>query len=181
MRKLPISFLAFIAIVFLITSCSEPGDTGDQETDQTTTQEETTAPEEPATTTDEATAETVQVEITGNDQMKFSKEEIRVKAGQTVELTLKHVGELPVASMGHNWVLLKEGADMEAFAMDAIQAKDNDYIPPAREDDVIAHTKMLGGGETDTITFEAPAKGTYVFLCTFPGHYMAMNGKFIVE
>ena len=40
---------------------------------------------------------------------------------------------------------------------------------------------MLGGGEETTIEFEAPAKGEYTFICSFPGHYALMNGKFIVE
>jgi azurin len=40
---------------------------------------------------------------------------------------------------------------------------------------------MIGGGESDTITFDAPEAGTYVFLCTFPGHYQVMRGEFIVE
>ena len=39
---------------------------------------------------------------------------------------------------------------------------------------------MLGGGETDTITFDAPDPGTHVFMCTFPGHYQLMMGEFIV-
>ena len=40
---------------------------------------------------------------------------------------------------------------------------------------------MIGGGETDVIEFPAPEKGTYEFLCSFPGHYGMMKGKFIVE
>jgi azurin len=40
---------------------------------------------------------------------------------------------------------------------------------------------LIGGGESTTIEFEAPEKGEYTFLCTFPGHFGLMNGKFIVE
>ena len=58
-------------------------------------------------------------------------------------------------------------------------AKDNGYIPEG--DDIIAHTKMIGGGESVEITFDAPAAGTYDYICPFPGHYGIMKGKFIVE
>src|SRR5690606_26967791 len=97
------------------------------------------------------------------------------------KLTLKHVGEMPVESMGHNWVLLKKGVDRADFAMAAMNAKDNGYIPADRKGDVIASTKMIGGGEEVTIEFTAPRKGTYEFLCSFPGHHGMMNGKFIVK
>jgi len=121
------------------------------------------------------------VTITGNDQMKFNKDEIRVKAGQKVKLTLKHVGTMDIKVMGHNWVLLAQGADVAAIGQAAVEAADNDYIPADMEDQIIVHTKMLGGGGSDTIEFEAPAPGTYTFMCTFPGHYALMQGKFIVE
>ncbi|MEM9391297.1 MAG: plastocyanin/azurin family copper-binding protein, partial [Bacteroidota bacterium] len=66
-----------------------------------------------------------------------------------------------------------------AFAQKAIEAKENDYIPES--DDILIHTALIGGGETTTITFEAPVKGSYEFLCSFPGHWGLMRGKFIVE
>jgi len=58
--------------------------------------------------------------------------------------------------------------------------KVNDYIPKDTQD-VIVHTKIIGGGETTTIEFDAPAVGTYDFICSFPAHFAMMNGKFIVE
>ncbi len=48
-------------------------------------------------------------------------------------------------------------------------------------DKIIVHTKMLRGGESDIIEFEATALGTYQFRCTFPAHYALMQGTFIVE
>lgn len=122
----------------------------------------------------------VEVTIEGNDQMRFNKDEIRVQAGKTVRLTLKHVGEMEKSVMGHNWVLLTQGTVINEFGQKAVQAKDNDYIPEGT-DAVIAHTKMIGGGEEVTIEFEAPEAGEYEFICSFPGHYSVMKGKFIVE
>ncbi|MBK6264204.1 azurin [Marivirga sp. S37H4] len=126
-------------------------------------------------------SEVKEVTIEGNDRMKFNKEEIRVKAGQTVRLTLKHVGEMPKEQMGHNWVLLTQGTDIMEFGQAAATAQDNDYIPEAESDKIIVHTELLGGGEEDTIEFTAPEKGTYDFICSFPGHVALMKGKFIVE
>jgi azurin len=136
------------------------------------------APAPKAVTDDGVTAT---VNLTGNDMMKFNVNEIRVAAGRKVKLTLTHVGKLPGAAMGHNFVLLKPGVDVQAFATKAINAKPTDYVPADEAANVIAHTKVVGGGESTTIEFAAPAKGTYTYICSFPGHYAMMKGQFIVE
>lgn len=124
--------------------------------------------------------DTVEITIEGNDKMQYNLDEIKVKEGQTVVLTLKHVGKLPKAAMGHNWVLLTQGTDIQEFGAAAAKSADNDYIPEGTEN-VIVYTSMLGGGEEETIEFTAPEAGTYDFICSFPGHYALMKGKFIVE
>ncbi len=113
--------------------------------------------------------------------MQFNKKELRVKAGQKIKLTLKHVGKMDMAVMGHNWALLTQDADVATVGNAAAMAKDNDYIPADMTDKIIVHTKMIGGGQTTTIEFDAPAAGTYTYMCTFPGHYALMQGKLIVE
>ena len=67
-----------------------------------------------------------------------------------------------------------------AFAAKAATEKANGYIPTDSKD-VIAYTEMIGGGQTTTIEFDAPAAGEYDFICSFPAHYAMMKGKFIVE
>lgn len=141
--------------------------------------DEDTATEEGIETNSEEN-DVVQLSISGDDQMKFNKNELKVKAGQTVKLTLKHTGQMSKEVMGHNFVLLKKGTNLSEFAQKATQAKSNDYIPEGTGQ-VIAHTKIIGGGEETTITFEAPEAGTYDFICSFPGHWVQMQGKFIVE
>lgn len=130
-----------------------------------------------------AHAEETKVEVTANDQMQFSTKSIEVKAGDTVTLTLKHIGQLPKAGMGHNLVILKTGATAAEFAPKAMTAAATEYIPQDAESKgkILAHTKLLGGGESDTITFTAPAAGTYPFLCTFPGHFAVMQGTLTVK
>lgn len=123
------------------------------------------------------------IEITGNDTMKFSVTEIHAKRGETLSVTLVNVGTMPKLSMGHNWVLLKNPGVVEAFVLEAPQAATTDYIPQNRKGDMIAHTKLLGPKEKDTVTFQAPAQaGRYPFVCSFPGHYqVGMKGELIVE
>ncbi|MDO5972352.1 azurin [Flavivirga aquimarina] len=119
--------------------------------------------------------------ISGDDMMKFDKSEIKVKAGQKVKITLRHKGKMAINIMGHNLVILKQGVNVAAFGNKAATSKATDYIPADFKDDIIAHTKLIGGGQTTTIEFDAPEPGTYDFLCSFPGHYAIMKGKFIVE
>lgn len=163
-------------LVLALASCGESSNS--ESTGQETI---TTSPSQEDIAAEESVSDTLRLEIHGNDQMKYNKDRLRAKAGQIVILTLKHVGELPESGMGHNWVLLKKGSDKAAFAQEAMNAEENDYIPEGRSEDIIAYTEMIGGGESTTITFEAPRKGIYEFICTFPGHYMNMKGKFIVE
>jgi len=118
--------------------------------------------------------------LTSNDALRFTPNQLEATAGEIVTLTLKHTGNLPAKIMGHNFVLLKKGVDVDVFGEAAITARENDYIPNEGKD-VIAHTKMIGGGEFDTINFTAPATGTYTFICSFPKHYTVMKGTFVVK
>jgi azurin len=123
------------------------------------------------------------VEITANDTMKFSITEIRAKPGESLSVTLSNVGTMPKFSMGHNWILLKSASVVDAFIAEAPQAATTDYIPQSKKDDILAHTKLLGPKEKDTVTFQAPKEpGKYPFLCSFPGHVqVGMRGDLIVE
>ena len=123
---------------------------------------------------------TANILMTSNDVMKFNFKKMTVKAGQKVILTLKHTGKLDKRIMGHNVVILQKGVKLSAFASLAAAAKNNDYIPEGSTD-IIAHTKMIGGGESATVEFTAPEAGTYDFICSFPAHFAMMKGKFIVE
>lgn len=124
----------------------------------------------------------INIVLTGDDLMKFDKTEIKAKAGKKVKLTLRHKGKMASNVMGHNVVILKKGVNVVAFAGKAAIARETDYIPTDdAKDDIIAHTSLIGGGQTTAVEFDAPAVGTYDFICSFPGHYALMKGKFIVE
>jgi len=115
--------------------------------------------------------------------MKFNLETIEAKAGQEVKLTFKNVGTMPKESMGHNWVLLEKNTDPAKFTEAGFGLAGSDYIAPEMAKKVIAHTKIIGPGESVTITFTAPSiPSPYVYVCTFPGHFAGgMKGVLIVQ
>jgi len=124
------------------------------------------------------------IEIEGLDSLKFDTETITVKPGEEVTIKLVNNTELPANAMSHNWVLLVAAADAEAYDQAATQAgADNDYMPADMDDQVIAATGMVAGGESETVTFTAPEEpGDYEYICTFPGHFAAgMKGVLKVE
>ena len=119
--------------------------------------------------------------LTGDDLMQYNIKEMKVKAGQEITINLRHIGKMDIKVMGHNFVLLKQGVSIPEFSIKAAEAGEaSDWIPEDGKD-VIVHTKMIGGGQSTSITFTAPEAGTYDYICSFPGHSALMKGKFIVE
>lgn len=180
MRKL--MYLTVACAAFLFASCGS----GNNQNNSTegTSDTETTSPEANAsgtstTTSDEAVSNTIN--LTGNDQMQFNKTSLTVKAGEPITLTLKNIGKLPAAAMSHDVVVLKPGSDVKTFGQAATQARDIDKISDDLKDEMIAHTKLLGPGEQDKITFTLKDPGTYPFLCSFPGHYPTMHGTIVAK
>lgn len=153
--------VALVAASIFTMGCS-----GGNNTKETTKEEKTSQPSNVSNT----------IELTANDQLKYSTNELHVKANEPVKLTLKNIGTMPKESMGHNFTLLKDGTDIPGLAAQAVSAPDHMPNNPA----IIAHTKLLGPGESDTIDFTVPA-GSYIYICTFPGHYMTMTGVLTAE
>jgi azurin len=112
--------------------------------------------------------------------MKFNTKEIRVKAGESVALILNNRDGMP-----HNLVIAAPGhfetVGMTAFKMlNRPDAAKLHYVPEIPE--VVASTFIVQPTGSHTVYFKVPDKeGEYSFLCTFPGHWQLMNGKFIVE
>jgi azurin len=128
-----------------------------------------------------ATADVCPLSIDATDDMRFEQETLQVETRCTdVEVTLHHTGKLPAHIMGHNWVLTKT-ADVAAVANAGMGAGLASNYVGADDKRVLAHTKVVGGGQSDTITFSTAslkAGGDYSYLCTFPGHNALMRGKF---
>ena len=122
--------------------------------------------------------------IDGNDAIQFSLSEMTVRSScESFTVTLRHVGMLAANVMGHNWVL-SATSDYNSVAMAGQNAgMDNNYVPPG-DARVLASTRIIGGGEETTVTFDVSALepgGDYTYFCSFPGHYVLMKGKLIVE
>lgn len=175
--------LIFLSVAFLVSACSGSGESESQEATTSETQEKA--------------MEGRTIDVYGIDQMKYVVKEdvegievgdsvqvnnewyylltgIHATPGEQLNVKLTTISQLPPSAMSHNWVLLPQDADVEAFNTASIKAKDNDYVASDMEEMVIENTGMLGGGESATVSFSAPEEtGDYPYLCTFPGHYMA--------
>ena len=124
------------------------------------------------------------VTVDSTDQMSYNTKEIVIdKSCKTFTVNLTHSGSLPKNVMGHNWVLSKT-ADMAGVATDGMAAGlDKNYLKDG-DTRIIAHTKIIGAGEKDSVTFDVsklnPAE-TYEFFCTFPGHNSMMKGAVVLK
>lgn len=185
MLESPVKLSTFLLPLALLVAC------GGSEPESKPTKADTTAQKKPAPkpepkpepkveiVVDDGT--TVTVNLTGSDAMKYNTSAIEVAAGRTVKVNLKHIGRMPVNQMGHNFVLLAKGTDVAAFVRAGANAQDTGYVADSMKDKVIAKTKLIGGGESDTIEFAAPEPGVYDFICSFPNHAAVMKGKLTVK
>ena len=112
--------------------------------------------------------------------LTFARRSIRVKAGEPIKFTLVNPDVVP-----HNWVLVKPGSLERVGKLSNLLIADPDafarhYVPES--DDVLVHTNVVEPRTDSTVYFHAPkTPGRYPYLCTFPGHWMVMNGVMIVE
>jgi azurin len=120
------------------------------------------------------------VEIRAGKNLTFEQRSFTVRPGEVIRLTFRNPDVVP-----HNWVLVKPGAldrvgDLANKSVADPEAVARHYVPQSR--DVLTYTDVVGPEEKFTIHFRAPTeKGRYPYLCTFPGHWMVMNGQMIVE
>ena len=123
------------------------------------------------------------VNLTGNDAMQLSSKQIVVpKTCSDFTIHYKNVGKLPKASMGHN-VVVSKLSDMSGVLRDGMKAGlAQDYVK-AGDSRVLAKTRLLGGGESASLTFKVAKlqDGAYGFVCTFPGHGAMMRGTIVLK
>jgi azurin len=124
------------------------------------------------------------ITIESNDVLRYAPNRIEIPlACQTFTVTLKHTGRLPKLAMGHNWVMAKLD-DLDGVARTGMLAgAENAYVDP-KDTRVLAHTSVVGGGETTSITFDTaklvPSE-RYGFVCTFAGHSPVMRGEIVLK
>ena len=113
-----------------------------------------------------------------NSTLMYDKAKLTAKAGQPVTLTLRDNAPKD-SGLQHNWTLVTPGSEVDVATNGIAAGPDKGYIPDSPN--VLAHTKLLNPGESDTITFTAPAQaGDYPYICTFPGH-STMKGILTVK
>jgi len=130
-------------------------------------------------------AETVEVRISCEpERMLFSNRQFSVRPGQPVKLVFTN----PDAT-DHNLVLVRPGTLAEVGMAANEMARDpknatSDFIPAGKQDLILAATPMIGPTRTSLVhvlRFEAPTEpGVYPYVCTFPGHWIVMNGTMVV-
>ncbi len=120
------------------------------------------------------------VAIEAGKNLTFNVATIRVKAGEPIRFTFQNPDVVP-----HNWVLIKPGTlpqvgDLVNKIIADPDAATRHYVP--KSENVLFYTDIVSPGDAQTINFNAPTQpGRYPYLCTFPGHWMVMNGVLIVE
>jgi uncharacterized cupredoxin-like copper-binding protein len=105
--------------------------------------------------------------------MKFDLEELRVTAGETIQLVFRNNDD-----MLHNFVLCSPGRGQEVGAaamLLGVDGAEKNYVPDSGH--VLYHTAVVLPGASDRIFFTAPATpGDYDYICSIPGHATVMRG-----
>ena len=145
-QLIPVIALGYSALLYFVTGCSS-------------------APQAPPK----------ELTIQADDKMRYDVTAFDASPGQKISVTIKNIGTTPKFSMGHNFVLLDRiintGNIQSAFLDKASTEASHEYVPPGTKE-VLAHSKLLGPGESDTVVFNAPyIPGEYLYVCSFPGHY----------
>jgi azurin len=113
------------------------------------------------------------VSVQGVEGLKFSLPSFDVKPGARVKLDFANTSD-----MLHNLVIVRPGAGTkvgEAALKLGLDGQKLDYVP--KTDDVLFNTSLLEPQKVESIYFVAPtAPGEYQYVCTFPGHYVTMQG-----
>jgi uncharacterized cupredoxin-like copper-binding protein len=118
----------------------------------------------------------------------FEPAVLSVRAGQQVRLTIKNDGQNNTDQ--HNFVLVRGGEDVMRDVTSAVTAAINkvgsasDYLPIKESDlaKILVHIKVIDPGKNETITFDAPPAGSYMFMCTYGRHWTyGMVGTLTVE
>ncbi|WP_395748990.1 LamG-like jellyroll fold domain-containing protein [Prosthecobacter sp.] len=112
--------------------------------------------------------------------LQYVQKKLTAKPGEKLTIVFKNPDVVP-----HNWMLAKPGTLQKIGNLANLMITDpqgiaKHYVPDSP--DVLAYTDMTNPQATFTIHITAPTeKGDYPYLCTFPGHWMVMNGVLKVE
>lgn len=120
------------------------------------------------------------IRIGAGPNLTFDAPTLKARAGEVVRLTFSNPDVVP-----HNWVLIRPGSllrvgDLVNQIIAEPDAAIRSYVP--KTDDVLVYVDIVDAGQESSIYFKVPDQpGRYPYLCSFPGHWMIMNGVMIVE
>ncbi|MDE2956253.1 MAG: ThuA domain-containing protein [Bacteroidota bacterium] len=113
--------------------------------------------------------------------MRFAEPTLHAFAGQEI-----HVDFVNLHPDLHNAVFLLPDANMDAFgaALDLYmtdpESSDNEYVPPARQHEIVGSTGVLPQHERTVAVLGVLEAGSYPFVCSVPGHWAVMQGTLTV-
>ena len=113
------------------------------------------------------------------EQMIFDRKWFVVEAGKPVQIVFYNPDV-----MSHNLLVGTPGSLKEIGTAASTMAPSNDpavkpYVPDSPL--VLQSTRLINWGETERLSFTAPKEpGQYVYVCTFPGHWVRMYGVMLV-
>lgn len=182
---IPRPILAACALTLALAACGKPEAPAEQVAEPAISTVAPPAQAEapaPASASGAAIVADCATTLEGNDAMQYNASSIAVPKDCTqFTIRLDHVGRMPIAAMGHDVVVSSE-ADMPGILADGM-AVAPDHLKPG-DARVIAATRMIGGGETASVTFDTAkiaTSGPFVFFCSFPGHSALMKGTISVQ
>lgn len=118
------------------------------------------------------------------ERMLFTVKQFAAAPGQPVKIVFTN----PDAT-DHNLVIVKPGALAEVGMAANEMAKDprnanSDFIPPQKRKLILHASPLIGPtrpSQVHVLRFNAPSEpGIYPYVCTFPGHWVVMNGVLVV-
>lgn len=109
---------------------------------------------------------------------RYNTEKLEAKGGSKITLTFKNASK--EASKLYNWVLVKPNAILRVVNRGLEAGEAAGYLQPG-DPDVIVATKLIKGGESDTVTFDAPAPGDYPYITSSPGMQAIMKGVLTIK
>ncbi|MEQ9262246.1 MAG: plastocyanin/azurin family copper-binding protein [Owenweeksia sp.] len=169
--------IAFAAFSLILSSCANEGNTSGNSTIDNAKEEQ--VEERPVKEKNIVEDVTLQISTVGETmtEMKYEPNRLEVPAGARV--TIKLDNKASSEAMIHNWVLIEAGSQSEVSNLALSAGADKDFIPDTPK--IIAATGLAKPGEMQEMEFVAPdRKGTYQFICTYPGH-TSMKGIFLVK
>ena len=103
-------------------------------------------------------AASTDLEVTVSE-FQFSPDSWSIPAGEEISIDITNEG-----TVLHEWVLMQPGVSIESEA----------DLPETEEEllaDFVYVEDEVEAGDTKTLTFDAPAAGTYQVICAIEGHF----------